>query len=137
MLYSNRMQLAGEDSNCLDYSVHLGGFDRATRCPDSGSVTIGPTDLPNQAQAEETIDASGKTETSSDQSNELNNKNVLLGCDSVIELSSNEFKDLMALYSTVQSVVPELKGMIPCSYYHENQMSFYTCPECCPEGLSD
>ena len=51
-----------------------------------------------------------------------------------IALNPEQYRKLISLKDEVYSAAPTLKCLTPCSYDHHNQMGFFQCPECCPNG---
>lgn len=54
-----------------------------------------------------------------------------------IKLTYFEMKNLMTLYSKIEDQYQQLKYWTPCIAFHESQMAYYTCSECCPFSDDD
>ena len=67
-------------------------------------------------------------------------KGTLAVCvDQNMVLTKQQFRTIVDNFGQIEDVIPELSLTTPCylSEDHQNQMGYYTCPECCPDGLEE
>ena len=46
-----------------------------------------------------------------------------------------EWNELKELFNDLRLDYEELANALPCSYDHANQMAYYECNECFPQGI--
>ena len=71
---------------------------------------------------------------------EKTDKGALAVCmDQNMVLTKQQFRTIVDNFGQIEDVIPELSLTTPCylSEDHQNQMGYYTCPECCPDGLEE
>ena len=54
-----------------------------------------------------------------------------------IALKFAEYEKLKTCIEDLKTYIPELEDVIPCCFssYHSNQLTWYACPECCPNQM--